>query len=335
MAKFSIIIPVYNVEKYLRECLDSVINQTFKDIEIICVNDGSPDNSLSILKEYADKDKRIKIIDQENTGLSRARNSGLDILSGKYCYFLDSDDYIEPDLFEHANKIFENFDIDYFCFGSEVFVDGECVQSIEDLNNDIKIKRNGLFELDFPIGLNTNIHVWNKIFKTSMIKEHNIRFIDKLIYEDIYFTWYYFFLSSKAYYDSTIYHHYRVHSNSTMEVTTQHKRFDTGIAHMYNWYELFKSVSRNVALFSKTYGYDIFLYLLNQYYKRTIEMVPTGDKHRVKLLKVKYQKELEKFYHVNIGSKFFQCVFSIKNSIDNKHVIICCCGIKLKVKRKK
>lgn len=96
----SVIIPVYNVEKYLRDCLNSVINQTYKDLEIICINDGSKDNSLSILEEYAKKDKRIIIINKENAGVSAARNDGIEKSTGEYLFCLDSDDYIDNDFFE-------------------------------------------------------------------------------------------------------------------------------------------------------------------------------------------------------------------------------------------
>ena len=92
--KISVIIPVYNVEKYLRECLDSIVNQTFKDIEIICVDDGSTDKSLEILREYEQKDKRIIVISQPNKGVSTARNIGMQQATGKYMMFVDSDDYI-------------------------------------------------------------------------------------------------------------------------------------------------------------------------------------------------------------------------------------------------
>ena len=99
--KISVIIPVYNMEKYLNECLDSVISQTLKDIEIICINDGSIDNSLKILKEYEKKDKRIKIINQENSGVAIARNHGIDISKGEFIAFLDSDDkYINKKIVE-------------------------------------------------------------------------------------------------------------------------------------------------------------------------------------------------------------------------------------------
>lgn len=108
MAKVSVLVPVYNVEKYLMQCLDSIIKQTLRNIEIICVNDGSTDSSLDILKKYAKKDRRIKIINKENGGLPSARNAGLDAATGEYVSFIDSDDYIQPDmlatLYSNAKK---------------------------------------------------------------------------------------------------------------------------------------------------------------------------------------------------------------------------------------
>ena len=95
MNKVSIIVPVYNIEKYLAKCLDSLINQTLEDIEIICVNDGSTDNSAEILNEYAQKDCRIKIINQDNAGLSAARNTGINAANGEYIGYVDSDDWID------------------------------------------------------------------------------------------------------------------------------------------------------------------------------------------------------------------------------------------------
>ena len=99
MPVISVIVPVYNVEKYLERCLDSIINQTLKDVEIICVNDGSTDNSINILKEYS---SQIIIVNKENGGLSDARNKGLDYASAPYIAFVDSDDWIEETAFEEA-----------------------------------------------------------------------------------------------------------------------------------------------------------------------------------------------------------------------------------------
>ncbi len=119
--KFSIIIPVYNVENYLSRCLDSVVNQTLLDIEIICVNDGSKDNSDRILKQYANLDDRIKIIEKENGGLSSARNAGMKIARGDYICFLDSDDYVEKFFCERLYKeVLEN-NPDIIVFGANIF----------------------------------------------------------------------------------------------------------------------------------------------------------------------------------------------------------------------
>ena len=102
--KVSIIVPVYNVEKYLRQCVDSIVNQSLKEIEIICINDGSTDNSLQILEGYAQRDKRIKIINKRNEGLSTARNTGMEYATGEYIGFVDSDDFINEKMYENLYK---------------------------------------------------------------------------------------------------------------------------------------------------------------------------------------------------------------------------------------
>ena len=112
MSKISVVIPVYNTEKYLRQCLDSVVNQTFKDIEIICVDDGSTDNSLEILKEYQKNDSRLIILQQNHIGAGEARNKGIEVAKGKYIGFLDSDDWFEPDMLEKMHQRATKFDAD-------------------------------------------------------------------------------------------------------------------------------------------------------------------------------------------------------------------------------
>ncbi len=123
MPVISVIVPVYNVEKYLERCLDSIINQTLKNVEIICVNDGSTDNSINILKEYS---SQIIIVNKENGGLSDARNKGLDYASAPYIAFVDSDDWIEETAFEEAYSAIEKYKTDFVCFGSQkVYEDGK------------------------------------------------------------------------------------------------------------------------------------------------------------------------------------------------------------------
>lgn len=121
MPMVSVIIPVYNVEQWLRESLDSVVHQTLQDIEIICVNDGSTDASPEILREYAADDERIRIIDQENRGLSGARNSGVRAATGKYLCFFDSDDILNPETMELCAADMERRGLDYLCFNASAF----------------------------------------------------------------------------------------------------------------------------------------------------------------------------------------------------------------------
>ena len=104
MKKISVIVPVYNMEKYLVRCLESIVNQTYPDLEIICVNDGSTDSSAKILETYASKDKRIKLITKENGGLSSARNAGINAATGEFITFVDSDDWIQPPYRIHSHS---------------------------------------------------------------------------------------------------------------------------------------------------------------------------------------------------------------------------------------
>lgn len=169
MPKISVIIPVYNTEKYLSRCLDSVVNQTFKDLEIICVNDGSTDNSNEILDRYASKDNRITVINQKNGGLSAARNTGLRHASGQYIGFVDSDDWIDIDYYECLIGLAERNNADIVMAGMRVvdqdnisdnttpnMVTNNFVKKIKNLPNggiNDKLLKSELFQgLEFPVG---------------------------------------------------------------------------------------------------------------------------------------------------------------------------------------
>ena len=129
----SVIVPVYNVEKYLRKCVDSIVNQTYKNLEIILVDDGSPDNCGKICDEFAEMDNRVMVIHKENGGLSSARNAGLDIATGEYITFVDSDDYIENDTYEKVVVAINKFDSDLIFFreksvdesGKTIYINGD------------------------------------------------------------------------------------------------------------------------------------------------------------------------------------------------------------------
>ncbi len=164
--KVSVIVPVYNVEPYLRECLDSVKNQTLREIEIICVDDGSPDNCGEILDEYAKKDERFIIIHQENKGLPMARQAGMDIARGEYMKHVDSDDYLDLDALEICYNEAKKDDVDILVHGAYAF------------NQDKqRIAR------QFPYRLITDQQfgkfggaMWNKLYKSEFIRKNNFNY---------------------------------------------------------------------------------------------------------------------------------------------------------------
>ena len=175
MVKISVIIPVYNAENYLRQCLDSLEQQSFKDFEMIVVNDGSTDNSLSIIQNYASKDSQIKIISQKNQGLSVARNNALQIAQGKYIAFIDADDWIEPDFLEKM----------FFSIQSS---DADVIQSgfIQNKKSTIYSPKNLTTFLDVLLHVN-KCFVWNKLWKADFLKDNKLKFIPNTYYEDVPF----------------------------------------------------------------------------------------------------------------------------------------------------
>ena len=185
MDKISVIIPIYNVEKYIAECLNSTINQTHKNLEIICVDDCGCDNSIKIAEEFAQKDGRIKIIHHEqNKGLAPARNTGLDAASGDYIFFLDSDDYILPDILEKMYNKITGAGCDFVDSSAEAFPDNpeneEQVKKAE--KTDLLYKGYDNYKVtpeNFEQTL-VKLHclTWGKLFKSEFLKDNNIRFVD-------------------------------------------------------------------------------------------------------------------------------------------------------------
>ena len=211
--KVSVIIPVYNTEKYLRQCLNSVVNQTLKDIEIICINDGSTDNSLQVLNEYASKDSRIIVINQNNSGLGAARNSGLKVAKGHYIGFVDSDDWIDLNYYEtlYNEGIKNNAILVRTSYFHEYKNHQEKEKVLSGLFERKKLKK------ESPC-LNVNEHtvvVWNAIYRRKYLFENNIENFDTSYrhYEDVYWTARATYFSKKTIMEDSVYYHYR--SNKT------------------------------------------------------------------------------------------------------------------------
>ena len=226
----SVIIPVYNVENYLRECLDSVINQSLDNFEIICVNDGSTDKSRDILSEYKNKDKRISILDKENGGLSSARNAGLKAAVGKYVFFLDSDDCIASDdalanLYAKAEK--DNLDV--LLFDAEVFFENEDVKKSNKnyieyyiRHKDYPIVRSGkeLFS-EFQSNWDFKPNVGMQLFSRQFLLTESLWFCENMLHEDEVFSLECLTLARRAGYIKAQYLTRRIRENSIM--TTERK----------------------------------------------------------------------------------------------------------------
>lgn len=192
MCKISIVVPFYNTEKYLGRCLDSLINQTYENIEIICVNDGSEDNSLRVAEEYGKQDKRIKIISQENKGVSAARNQGIDISSGEYIMFVDSDDTLELNACEELIKKFQdNSETDIIAFSSNILEKNKKYEFLSYTSQKPYSKYNNI---SFRVFGNEEKFLWNMfigapiIYKTKIITENKIKYPENFsIAEDYIF----------------------------------------------------------------------------------------------------------------------------------------------------
>lgn len=240
MQKITVIMPVYNVEHYLAEAIDSVIYQTYQNLEIILIDDGSTDNSGNICDEYAKKDSRIKVIHQENKGLSGARNTGLDVATGKYIMFIDSDDIFPKDACEKMLKFMEEKDADYIVGNyTNMSEEGEIWEKpIFDPNKYVEFR---LSIEDYTHSFYTmNSGVWNKMFKKSFLDQLNLRFVDRLPAEDAIFTTYCFMKAKKVYYTPEIVYHYRLRYSDSIS-TSCSKKYFLGINKAYRLiYQNFK-----------------------------------------------------------------------------------------------
>lgn len=225
MPKVSVIVPVYNVEKYLRECLDSIINQTLHDIEIICVDDGSTDSSYAILQEYARKDTRIILLQQENSGAGVARNIGMRIAKGKYLSILDADDFFERNMLEKAYQQCEKDMADICVFRSDRYdTQAEKYEAIpwtikqKYLPDEIPFAAKSIYPYIFQI---FNGWSWDKLYRRDFIKQTGLEFQGLRTTNDAFFV----FLANVQAKSITILDdilaHHRVNTYTSLSVTRE------------------------------------------------------------------------------------------------------------------
>lgn len=298
--KVSIIVPVYNTAKYLEQCLESVVNQSLKDIEVICVNDGSTDNSLEILERYAQKDERIKIITQHNQGQSAARNKGLEIAQGRYIGFVDSDDWIDETMFEKLYQNAKSYDSDVAMCSISMFSEktGECSTNDPYMTIDLfpKSFENRAFTPQETFGFIFRICVspCNKIYNRTFLEKNNIRFFEGLFWEDNVFFLKMFLSSKKISLIRECAYFYRKFSSTSTCTGDDYKKLD-----FFEIYNLKEQILREKNLLPQNknltkYFYEAKKNTLLYWYKKLSD----------ERIKAKYQERFYGIYKEDIEEQF-------------------------------
>ncbi len=266
MTKVSIIIPVYNTEKYIKRCLDSLIQQTLNKIEIICINDGSTDSSLKILEDYAKNDSRIIIKTQKNQGQSAARNNGINIATGEYVGFIDSDDWVAKDYYEKLYNAASKSNADIAVAGiirlNAIYKKFHLKYNKEEITDDTNQK----FELcDVP----AKSYVVNKIYKLSKLKEANLKFEEGIFFEDCIFTPEVLYHLGKLITVPNTYYYYWRRLNSTVTKRNPKINKDSEYAHK-KAQDFIKNHNIDISSHeTKTYRFKIFGITIFKYKKKT------------------------------------------------------------------
>lgn len=270
--KVSVIIPVYNSEPWLKECIDSIRNQTLKDIQIICVDDGSTDKSGQMLDEYKNSDERFIVVHQKNMGIAMARQTGLDLTTGEYITFCDSDDVLQPNAYEvaykaaHDTSVKDNIDIVQFKFRS--FVEEKDSHTVETDNyySNSKIMTRNECITNYN---NFGPHVWSKIFKSEIIKKDNVRFIKGfMVSDDACFAYMALARAKTVKYIPTVLYNYRLRNNSVYHKNKLEKMF-------FNDYKLIKYVSDDWVKYGYSNGIEHLL--LNRLCRWAYYWCPKGS----------------------------------------------------------
>lgn len=320
MIKVSVIVPVYNVEKYIRKCLDSLINQTLKELEFIFVNDGSPDNSTEIIKEYQHRDKRIKLLNKDNGGQASARNLGLEKAKGEYVAFLDSDDYVKETMYEtlynRAKK--DDFDI-VICNNYLVYPN-----SIVENNPDITNKKEKIISPKEYITLSPS--PCNKIIRHKYLIEQKFKFPEGIIYEDLASIPLLGLDSPKVLYINECLHYYVQSDSSTMRSKEYKPKYENIFKAIDYLYTNMIDKGYNEELEYLITYHMLYLGSLNFYHYQKYEQIDRISVkmkeyfprwHQNKLVKLQFTKKqifyMQLFYH----KKYF--LINIYRRILNKN----------------
>ena len=285
----SVIVPVYNVEKYLGKCLDALVKQTLKNIEIICVNDGSTDNSEIIVKEYAQKDNRIRYIYQENQGLSGARNTGIKQSKAPYLMFCDSDDWYEKAMCEKMYKAISENDVDFACCGIQMVYEVKNPTSKKADQEYYKVKYKGIVPVSGEMLSNLDGSSCNKIMKKELLDKYSIYYPEGLRYEDYCLFFRLLSISKQIYFLREYLYNYRRHDNSIMVSTFSGD--PRAIDHIKIMEVIYQFLIKN-NLFEKWKGYFYSEYL--KYFSCAYRYLPQKDKMKSFNVAIPFMKKFGK-----------------------------------------
>lgn len=301
----SIIVPIYKVEPYLRRCLDSIVNQTYTNLEIILVDDGSPDGCPAICDEYAAKDNRIVVIHKENGGLSDARNAGLDICKGEYVYFVDSDDWIENNAIETLCNILVTHNAEIVIGNYITTNETGAFSSQEQTTHIDEFSLYALLKCHQPgHPLFTQVvAAWNKLIKRDIAQKWY--FPKGAICEDHYTTYKYFFSASKIVLTNSHTYYYRTREGSIVSNLAKNPIIDNYIQHDYLY--------QRISFFLKQSRNDIAHLFVNQYTRNAIYL------YAVESNNTNSKKITEREIHA-----FSNHIKNLKVKFAIKHLNFCC-----------
>lgn len=290
--KLSIMVPVYNVERYIRKCLDSLVNQTYKNLEIILIDDGSPDNSGKICDEYALQDNRIKVIHKQNGGVSSARNSGLTVATGDYVCFVDSDDWVALDAYDKLLKYFEEYNVDAVFLGFYIYRGANDIETFSPKNIG-KVNREKALEQITKRNQGYDAATWNKIVKSNIAKNHSFS-TELVVGEDATFWTSCVADCNSVYLDATPYYFYLIHGASAV-----HKN---NLQQFYSTWKAWKIISDICAKYPKALRWARLeecchrISLLAAYYVYGMTKEFSDLKHNANLpLRLLFQPNLHRF----------------------------------------
>ena len=304
--KISVVVPIYKVEKYLSECIESVLNQSYKNLEIILVDDGSPDNSGKIADEYATKDGRIKVIHKINGGLSDARNAGIEVATGDYIMFLDSDDLLTADACKVLEEKIEKENADYV-IGNYINCQEDGTLWEKPIFNLEKYKTFRLNVKDYTDSFFImNSSACNKIFDLNFIKNLNLKFEVGLPAEDAIFTTYCFIKSEKVYYIPDIIYIYRQRDAGTSISMNCTSKYFGGISKAYK--KIYENFNENNEL-----GFYRFFYAKSMTYMlyKFIDSQLLSEEEKIEVL-----SDMRWFYKLSKELKVPACQESLELIID-------------------